>query len=93
MIFQIGLRGQLHNSVRGEALFSKVFQIPGELYLAEPLNQAEPLNLWLGLEEAWEMSQVYDREKGVTSLATGVVSHGPQTSVSLGSHYIQNNLN
>lgn len=26
------LRGQLHESVRGEALFPQVFQIPGELF-------------------------------------------------------------
>lgn len=46
--FQLSLCGQLHHSVRGEALFSEVLQIPGELYLSALFNQQ-----WLTHVRAW----------------------------------------
>lgn len=45
---QLSLCSQLHNSVRGEALFSEVLQIPGELYLSASLDGSGKLTCELG---------------------------------------------
>lgn len=40
------LRGQLHESVRGEALFPQVFQIPGEISLRAAVRREQRGHVW-----------------------------------------------